>query len=196
MNLLDWVLLVILLLSVIPAAVKGFVYEALMMVATIFGIAAGVTYYARVGAYFSRLTSSPVTQHFLGFCAIFLGALLLALIIARLASTLVAAAGLRWFDRFLGAALGLARGVLVGMIVLIMMTAFPFDLPLVQHSLLAGDFLWAGEALVAVLPAELRAQFNQGLEQLRRLPLKTLPVLPGTRPAPPPLKTPPAARPA
>ena len=196
MNLLDWVLLAILLLSAIPAAVKGFVYEALMMVATIFGIAAGVWYYAPVGRHFSGLTSSPVTQHFLGFCAIVLGALLVAMIVARLASNLVAAAGLRWFDRFLGAALGLARGVLVGMIVLIMMTAFPIDLPLLQHSLLAGDFLWAGEALVAVLPAELRAQFNQGLEQLHRLPLKNLPVLPGAPPAAAPANAPLPARPA
>lgn len=168
MNVLDYLLLAIVVFSVIPALVKGFVYEALMMVATVAGVWLAVVRYRQVADLLQGTISNPQGRNFAAFLLILIGVLLAAVLIGKLASSLIAAVGLRWFDRLLGAALGLVRGVLICTVLLIMMTAFPFNLGLMRDSLLAPDFLRAGNDLVGVMPAGVERQFRRGMIQLQQ----------------------------
>lgn len=166
MSVLDWILLFILAVSVISAIVKGFVHEALMMAATVVGIILGVWLYPSLASHWTAIHSAPV-RNFLAFLAIFLAVLIAAAIVARLARKLIEAAGLRWFDRLLGGALGLVRGVLICIVLLVMLTVFPFDLGLVRRSQLAPDLLVAGDLFAAVLPGQMQQDFQAGLKRLR-----------------------------
>lgn len=168
MNVLDYFLLAVVAFSVIPALIKGFVYESLMMGATVAGIGLAVFQYQQLADRLSGFIENPEGRKFAAFLLILFGALLMAMLIAKLASGLMAAAGLRWFDHLLGMALGLVRGVLICTVLLIMMTAFPFNLGLMSESTLAPDFLRAGNDLVALLPASIEHQFRQGMVKLQR----------------------------
>jgi membrane protein required for colicin V production len=189
-NVLDYLLLAIVAFSVIPALIKGFVYESLMMAATVVGIWLAVFRYQQVAGLLQGVISNPEGRKFAAFLLILFGVLLAVALIAKLASGLIEAAGLRWFDHLLGMALGLVRGVLICTVLLIMMTAFPFNLGLMSQSSLAPDFLRAGNALVALLPARIGQQFRQGMVKLQHtettmpLPSDLVPQQPPARSAP------------
>ncbi|MGH9533677.1 MAG: CvpA family protein [Terriglobales bacterium] len=165
MHFLDWVLLIIVLVSVVPALVKGFAYEALMMAATVAAIVLGFWKYPALAAHMGWVHIAPL-RSFLAFLFIFLVVLILAGISARIIRGLVKAAGLGWADRLLGGALGLVRGVVICLVLLVAMTAFPFDLPLVHRSRFAPDFLTVGQAFAVWLPAPMRRDFEGSLHKL------------------------------
>jgi membrane protein required for colicin V production len=77
-------------------------------------------------------------------------------------------AGLSFFDRLLGGALGLVRGVLVVAIVLVGMAAFTPTSKWLENSALAPYFMVAGRAAIWVAPSELRGRFYQGLDLLHQ----------------------------
>jgi membrane protein required for colicin V production len=164
-HLLDWILLIIVVVSVVPALVKGFVYEALMMAATVAAIILGIWKYPALAAHMGWVHVAPL-RSFLAFLFIFIAVLLAAALAARLLRKMVQAAGLGMADRLLGGALGLVRGVVICLALLIAMTAFPFDLPLVHNSRFAPDFLTVGEAFSGLLPAQMRHGFQHSLHKL------------------------------
>jgi membrane protein required for colicin V production len=104
------------------------------------------------------------------FLIIFFVILLVFNIAARIARRLMKAAGLSGFDRFMGALLGVVKGVLVVTVVLMGMTAFTPTSTMLKTSVLAPYFLVVGRAAMWVAPSELRARFNEGLEFLHRAP--------------------------
>lgn len=192
MHLLDWILLIIVVLSVVPALVKGFVYEALMMAATVAAIILGIWKYPALEAHMGWVHVAPL-RSFLAFLFIFIAVLLAAALAARVLRKMVQAAGLGMADRLLGGALGLVRGVVICLALLIAMTAFPFDLPLVHNSRFAPDFLTVGEAFSGFLPAQMRHGFQHSLKKLATAsapppthPIPTPPSRHSPRPQPPP----------
>lgn len=166
MHALDWILLAIVAVSVVTALIKGFVYEAVMLAATVIGVGLATWKYPALAARWSAIHSAAA-RDFLAWLAIFFAVFILAAILARLGRGLVKAAGLRWFDRLLGGALGLVRGAIICVVLLVLLTAFPFDLPLVRASRLAPDLLVAGDAFAFVLPGAMRRDFRSGLRRLR-----------------------------
>lgn len=188
MNVLDYLLLAIVVFSVIPALIKGFVYESIMMAATVAGIGLAVFRYRQVADWLQGFIDNPEGRKFAAFLLILFGVLLAAVLIAKLASGLIEAVGLRWFDHLLGMALGLVRGVLICTVLLIMMTAFPFNLGLMSRSVLAPDFLRVGNDLVALLPAQIEQKFRQGMVKLQHAET-TMPLPSDLVPQQPPART-------
>ncbi|MGB9198777.1 MAG: CvpA family protein, partial [Terriglobales bacterium] len=105
-----------------------------------------------------------------GFLIIFFAVLILAGLAGRVARWAMKKAGLSSIDRFLGALLGLVRGVLVVAIVLTVMTAFAPAARWLEQSQLAPYFLVGGRAAIWLAPSELRHRFYQGLDYLRHAP--------------------------
>jgi len=165
MNLLDYALIAIVALSVLTAAMKGFVYEVWMMAATVVALGVAAWQYGAVADRLQWITLPPANEvrNFVAFVAILVGVLLLATIAGRLLRSAVRAVGLGWPDRLLGAGLGLVRGGLLCVAVVAMLTAFPLSPALVRDSSLAPGLLWGGRVLAAVMPAELAARFHSGL---------------------------------
>ncbi|HVA64713.1 MAG TPA: CvpA family protein [Terriglobales bacterium] len=165
MNLLDYALIAIVALSVLTAAMKGFIYEVWMMAATVVALVVAAWQYGTVAAWLDWITLPPAheVRNFVAFAGILVGVLLAATIAGRLLRSAVRAVGLGWPDRLLGAGLGLVRGGLLCVAVVALLTAFPVSPSLVQDSTLAPSLLWGGRALAAVMPAELAARFHSGL---------------------------------
>ena len=166
----DWIIALVILLSVLQAASAGFFQEAFGIGGMVFGYLLAAWNYRRLADLFSSNISSIWLAEIGAFLMIFVGVMLLAGIAGRIARWAMKEAGLRVVDRVLGAALGLLRGCLVVAIVLTSMAAFTPTSKWLRGSQWAPYFLVVGRAVVWVAPAELRMRFYQGLDLLHRAP--------------------------
>ncbi|MGA8152948.1 MAG: CvpA family protein [Terriglobales bacterium] len=162
----DWIILVVILLSLIEAASAGFFQEAFAIAGLIFGYLLAAWNYHRLADHFVQYSSSWLVE-IAAFLIIFLGVLILAGIAGRVAHWLMKEAGLNVVDRFLGGALGVVRGCLIVAIVLTSMAAFTPTSKWLRGSELAPYFLVVGRAAIWVAPPELRGRFYQGIELLK-----------------------------
>jgi uncharacterized membrane protein required for colicin V production len=166
----DWLIVAVVLLCIISAAVDGFFAELLSMAGLVVGYIVAAWKYPGLSDWFMTFLKNAWLADIVSFLIIFFVILLVFNIAARLARKLMKAAGLSGFDRFLGALLGVVKGVLVVTVVLMGMTAFTPTSTMLKRSVSAPYFLVVGRAAMWVAPADLRARFNEGLEFLHRAP--------------------------
>jgi membrane protein required for colicin V production len=127
MTAFDFIFIGIVGLSTLFALWQGFVRMIGSLVAWVVGIVAAVHFSNVVGALLPDFGESTAVRYVVAF-ALILGVVLIAgALVGVVVSHLVHAAGLGFLDRILGAAAGLARGVL--MAVLLVLVAGVTDLP-------------------------------------------------------------------
>ena len=168
MNIADWIILLVLVVSVIQAASSGFFQEAFGIAGLVFGYLIAAWQYRRLAGHFAAFISSRWLGEIVAFLAILLGVMILAGILGKIVRWIVKEAGLNVVDRFFGGALGLVRGCLLIAIVLVGMTAFTPTSRWLQGSSLAPYFLVVGRAAIWVAPSELRVEFYKGLAYVRQ----------------------------
>lgn len=166
---LDWIIAAILVVSVLLAAQQGFFYELFSLAGVVVGYIAAAWGYGRVAVWFAPLVKSAWMADIAGFLTIFLAIVLLAGVIARLARWFFKEAGLRWFDRLLGAAFGLIRGVLLVAVFLLAFTSFAPDSQMMARSTIAPYALVVARAAIWAAPGQVRARFDDGLRTVRQL---------------------------
>ena len=105
-SILDWVILLIIVLSVLQASAQGFFYEFFSLAGVIVGYLLAAWEYPRVAAWFAPHVNSQWAADIAGFFTIFVIVVVLAGVLGRIARWAVHGVGLRWFDRLLGAAFG------------------------------------------------------------------------------------------
>ena len=166
----DWLIVVVVLLSVVAAAIQGFFAEALSMAGLVIGYIVAAWRYQRLAEWFMSFLKNEWLAEIFGFLIIFFAILILFSIAGRIGRKLMKEVGLSGFDRFLGALLGLVKGGLVVAVVLVGMTAFTPTSKMLENSELAPYFLVVGRAAIWVAPVALRARFYEGLDFLHRAP--------------------------
>ena len=167
MNVADWIIILVLLVSVVQAASSGFFQEMFGLAGLAFGYLIAAWQYRRLAGHFAPFISSRWLGEIVAFLAIFLLIMVLAGVLGKIVRWAMKEAGLRSMDRFLGSILGLLRGCLLVAIVLLGVTAFTPTSSALQNSALSPYFLVVGRAAIWLAPSELRAEFYQGLDYLR-----------------------------
>ena len=125
MNTLDWIFIVVLAILGIRCMAKGFVAEILSVASILGGLLAGLLLYKPAGELFVSwgLASQPAAlPGILGFAAAFLAAYLVVKLVERLLKEGIEEADLGGIDRFLGLILGLAEGLIIVSLVLVLMS--------------------------------------------------------------------------
>jgi membrane protein required for colicin V production len=183
MSVADWAILAVILVSVVSAASQGFFHEAFGIAGLVIGYLLAAWQYHRLAEWFAPHLKSPWLGDIAGFLIIFLAVLILAGLVGRLVRWAVKEAGLSWFDRLLGGALGFVRGALMVAVILMGMAAFTPASRWIEGSQLAPYFLVVGRAAIWVAPSELRSRFYQGLDLLHRERLSPAPAATG-KPSP------------
>ena len=117
LSILDWVILLIIVLSVLQAIAQGFFYEFFSLAGVIVGYLLAAWEYPRVAAWYAPHVNSEWVADIAAFFTIFFVVVLLAGVLGRIARWAVHGVGLRWFDRFLGGAFGFLRGAVVSTVV-------------------------------------------------------------------------------
>ena len=169
-SILDWVILLIILLSVLQASAQGFFYEFFSLAGVIVGYLLAAWEYPRAALWFAPHVNSQWAADIAGFFAIFLVVVVLAGVLGRIARWAVHGVGLRWFDRLLGAVFGFLRGAVLSTVVVLALAAFAPQWGWLQQSRIAPFLLVSGRALIWAAPAELRQRFREGWELLRSVP--------------------------
>lgn len=175
---LDWVLLLLILISTFAAAAQGFVSEVFGLAGALVGYVLAAWEYPRVAPWFAKYVSSAWVADIAAFLTIFFCVVLLSGLLARIIRWLVSGVGLRWFDRVLGGVFGAVRGLAIAAVIVLGMAAFAPESPALQHSTIAPYVLILSRTAAWVAPQELRDKFRRGVLILRTAGEKAPPVLP------------------
>ncbi|HSB97310.1 MAG TPA: CvpA family protein [Spongiibacteraceae bacterium] len=130
-NWADWTIVAILGVSCVLSLLRGFVREALSMVAWILATFVAIAFHERLAAVFSKWIDTPSLRLIMAFATLFVLTLLVGAIVNKLLGTLIAASGLGGLDRLLGTVFGLTRGLLIVLAIVIWL---PMALPVKQDS--------------------------------------------------------------
>jgi membrane protein required for colicin V production len=166
-NWVDWVLATIVLVSVLTAIWKGFVAELVALASAITGLLIAAFNYERLAPLFQGFTRSRGVALGVSFLLLFAAVMLIGALISILARKLIKKVQLQWFDRFLGGIFGLARGVLVDCIVLLVMMSFAIQQGAVEKSELAPYFIAGSRVVALAMPSNLRVKFRAGFDRFK-----------------------------
>lgn|SRR5512133_89133 len=166
MNWLDWLILVVIALSVLGAAAQGFLFELFSLAGAILGYLLAAWNYKRVAPWFLPYVKNDWVANAAGFLLIFIVIAILAGLAGRIARWAMKEVGLRWFDRLLGAAFGLLKGALVVSVFVMALAAFGPGSKSLAESRFGSYFLVVGRAAAWVAPYDLREGFRQGAKAL------------------------------
>ncbi|MDB5923414.1 MAG: colicin production protein [Betaproteobacteria bacterium] len=127
MTLFDYVVLTIIAASVIVSLMRGFAREVLALAGWVIAFVAANALSATVAAWFAPIISDASLRVLTAFVAVFILTLIAASLLAMGVSRLLKGAGLGLEDRLLGGFFGLARGVLIVMLIVLLagLTALP-----------------------------------------------------------------------
>lgn len=164
---LDWILGIILVYSVVRAAVRGLIAECFALGGVLCGLLFACWFYRQAGASLAGLISTPALAQFAAFLLILAATMVAAALLAKLIRHTAKAIGLGFFDRLLGAIFGLLRGALLGVALLLPITAFLPTAPWLRQSALAPYFLRAAHAVSFLMPADLQLKLLDGLDRIR-----------------------------
>lgn len=168
MVLIDWLIIIILLVSVLSAAKNGFFLEVFSLAGVLIGFVLASWNYQRLLPWITRWVHSLPAAEALSFLLIALGIMLLAGLLGRVVRWSVHSIGLGWADRFLGALFGFAKGfVLITIAVLVIAAFFP-RATWFQRSRLALCFLTAAHRASVVAPDSLEQRIREGVGALRK----------------------------
>lgn len=171
-NWLDIAIGGILLASLIAALRNGVTKEILRIVALLCGVVGGMWFYERLAAPLTPTIGNAQVANFVAFGAIVVGCLITGGLIAWTLDKVYGFAGVRWFDRFLGAGFGLVRGLVIATALVLGVVAFA---PVagaertVADSALAPLVLHGARAASLVAPEQLREAYDSGFERVREV---------------------------
>ena len=161
MTVVDYAVLAIVALSVLISVWRGAAREILALGAWVLAFLAAQAYAAPVAAYLPLSIESPAMRLLAGFAGVFVLVLLLTMLVAVAISTLLRSAGLGPVDRGLGAIFGLARGMLLVIILVLLcgLTTFPRT-PIWRDAMLSAALEAAAASVVPLLPYELARRIS------------------------------------
>jgi membrane protein required for colicin V production len=174
-NWLDYFLLAILLASALLSARKGFSREIVGLAAALCALLLGMWFYGLAGSFLIPYVSSTRLANLIGFLLVVFAVLLLGWMFGWILNRFLRTIGLSFFDRLLGAAFGLVRGLLIAIALLTAYMAFGPQIDSktvsvsVLHSRIAPYVLDASHVFVALAPMELKSSFLKQYAQVKSL---------------------------
>lgn len=116
----DYVALAILAISLLVGVTRGVVSEILALLAWVAAFIAARLWAVPAGNLLLAELSDPLWRQLSGFVAVFVAVLIVFALVRGVMNLLLKAVGLRPLDRMLGALFGIARGVLVLLVLVLL----------------------------------------------------------------------------
>ncbi len=157
----DYAIIIIITLSALISVLRGFVKEALSLVAWILAFWVAFTFHQNLATVLTEYIDTPSLRLISAFALLFVVTLIIAAIVNNLVATLVKKTGLTGTDRMLGVIFGIARGTVIVAILVLMagLTQLPAD-PWWQDSIFIKHFQEMAIWLKGFLPEDIAANFH------------------------------------
>jgi membrane protein required for colicin V production len=125
----DYVVLLIIGISIVVSMMRGAVREVLAIVGWVAAIYAAKTYATQLVPLLPADIPTEQLRVLAAYVIVFLGILLISSLLTIALSSLIKKIGLNWFNRFLGGFFGLVRGLLIVCVLVFLagLTSFPKD---------------------------------------------------------------------
>jgi membrane protein required for colicin V production len=170
MNWFDFMLILIVVASVANGFAKGFIRIGIGFIATIFAFLLASWFYGTAGSWLSPAIHSPVIANIAGFGMVFAGVMVLGAIVSAILARALRLVGLGLADRAGGAALGVVRGVLFCVILIVGILAFSKKTPAaVTESHFAPYLADTAQSMANLTPYEIRNGVRRQYEDLKRV---------------------------
>ena len=171
---LDWVIIGIAVIGIIYGLAKGLIMQVLRLIVALLSLFIAFRACVPGSKVFSTAIHNSSTATGISFIIIFIvvGIVLwiLATLLGRGLAKVFCFMGFGWLDRVLGGLFGIIMVILVvGMISSSVLMFFPRAETYISKSVLAPKAIYATSRSAAVFPADLRENFFDKLEQLKRL---------------------------
>jgi membrane protein required for colicin V production len=170
MNWLDIVLGIILLVCVAHGFRRGFSRQIIGLVSVVAALLLGSWFYGMPAAWFAPYLSSPMLAAALGFAAVFVVVMLAGGVVSGVVHRFLKFTGLSFFDHVLGAGLGLLRGALVAIAIVMGTMAFartPQPPRAIVESRLAPYVVDAARLFASLAPYDLKEGFRKTYAQVK-----------------------------
>lgn len=157
----DYGILIIVVLSALISVMRGFVREALSLAAWVAAFWVAFTFHQHLAALFVDHIAAPSIRLISAFALLFVVTLVLCAILNNLVAKLVEKSGLSGTDRMLGVLFGIARGMVVVTILVLLagLTPLPAD-PWWKESIFIVHFQSMAIWLRNFLPPDIAANFQ------------------------------------
>ena len=152
----DFILLGIIAISALLSLWRGFVKEALSLASWIVALWVGMLFFGDLSDLMRNWIDTPSIRNVVAFVTLFVGTVLVGGLVNYLAGQLVAKTGLTATDRALGMVFGIARGVVIVAVLVMLagLTNLPQD-PWWRESLLLIHFQDMALWLRSFLPGDI-----------------------------------------
>ena len=120
LTLFDYFIAVVVLFSIILGLWRGFTRELIALMAWALAVLCGILFSPWLASYLHPLIKSLLLAHVLSFFMILAVVLLLGLFVSAVISRVAASVTIGFVDRPLGALFGLARGVLISALIVLL----------------------------------------------------------------------------
>jgi membrane protein required for colicin V production len=128
MNWLDWTIVAILALSTLLSLTRGFVKEALSLLAWVAAFLVSTTFSGRLASQLVEFIANDSLRYASAYVLLFAATLMLGSLLNMLLAQLIKVTGLSGLDRLLGTVFGFARGLVVVLVLLFILRAvLPVD---------------------------------------------------------------------
>lgn len=166
---IDYIFVIIMIVSIGFAVIKGLAREIVSLVALIGGFMLAAFYYPSIAIYFADFTKTDAIANLIGFMIIFLGCLILGVVLAFLINRFVKMASLQWIDRLLGGVYGLIRGWALASIIVLALIAFPVREHLLARSVFAPYLLAGARTAAYLIPQKMKDDFYKGYQKVLQI---------------------------
>lgn len=168
MTIVDWLILIVLIMSVVSAAKTGLIVEVFSLAGLILGLLMASWDYQKLTPWFGSWIHSRSLVEIFSFLAIVLGVMIVAAIAGRVVRWSVKSIGLGWMDRLAGAAFGFVKGCVLVTIAVMAIAAFWPRATWFRQSRFAPGFLAMARRAAVVTPSDLGDRIRSGVVVLRK----------------------------
>lgn len=168
MTIVDWLIVVVLIVSVLSAAKAGLMVEVFSLAGLVLGLLLASWDYQTLMPWWAHWFHSQAAVAALSFLSIAFGVMILAALAGRVTRWSMKTVGLGWADRLGGAVFGFIKGCVMVMIAVMVVAAFWPHASWLRRSTLAPGFLAMVRQAAVVAPADLEGRIRSGVTDLRK----------------------------
>ena len=169
MNLLDYLLIAILGFCLVRGVFRGLIKELSSIIGVMGGFYAAYSYYPQAARHLSRWVTNAGYLNILSFLIVFVAVFIAVSFTGAVLKYLMNIAFLGWTDRIGGAFFGAAKGMMIIIVIVLVLTTFlPLNAAVVKDSWVAHNTMKFSAYLIKVTPREMKSSFETKMNELNK----------------------------